>query len=77
MQVTGEILGWLFPGLLVCVYHGRGLIPSRIGGGKLPPENRIYFLMQCAGVYRGVPPPKKHAPVFLIPWPLQAPESLC
>ena len=69
---TGEIWGWLFPGLLVCVYYGRGLIPSRPGGGKLPPENRIYFLMQRVGVYRGVPPPKKHAPGFLIPWPLPA-----
>ena len=69
---TGEIWGWLFPGLLVCVYYGRGLIPSRPGGGKLPPENRIYFLMQRVGVYRGAPPPKKHAPGFLIPWPLPA-----
>ena len=70
---TGEIWGWLFPGLLVCVYHGRGLIPSRIGGGKLPPENRIYCLMQLVGVYLPFGPPIKHAPRF--PHPLAPPAS--
>ncbi len=43
IQVTGEILGWLFPGLLICVCHGRGLIPSRPGGGKLPPKTEFIF----------------------------------
>ena len=43
IQVTGEILGCLFPGLLICVCHGRGLIPSRPGGGKLPPKTEFIF----------------------------------
>ena len=70
---TGEILGWLFPWLLVCVYHGRGVIPSRHGGGLFPSETRIYCLMRLMGVYRCFAPPIKHGPRF--PHPLAPPAS--
>lgn len=70
---TGEILGWLFPGVLVYVCNGGALIPSRPGGGKPHPENRIYFLMQGAAVYRCFAPPIKHAPVPSFPGPSRRP----
>ena len=58
----------------MCVTAAPSSPPGR-GGGKLHPENRIYFLMQGAAVYRCFAPPIKHAPGSLIPWPLPASRS--
>ena len=64
--------GGYFPGCwFMCVTAAPSSPPGR-GGGKLHPENRIYFLMQGAAVYRCFAPPIKHAPGSLIPWPLPA-----
>ena len=63
--------GGYFPGCwFMCVTAAPSSPPGR--GGKLHPENRIYFLMQGAAVYRCFAPPIKHAPGSLIPWPLPA-----